>query len=49
LERRRRRSAAARDCDADLLVIGGCGHALWREMLFGGASRQILATAGCRS
>jgi len=37
--------AAARDCGADLLVMGGYGHALWREMLFGGASRQILATA----
>jgi nucleotide-binding universal stress UspA family protein len=37
--------AAARDCGADLLVMGGYGHALWREVLFGGASRQILATA----
>jgi len=37
--------AAARDYAADLLVMGGYGHALWREVLFGGASRQILATA----
>jgi nucleotide-binding universal stress UspA family protein len=37
--------AASRDCGADLLVMGGYGHALWREVLFGGASRQILATA----
>jgi nucleotide-binding universal stress UspA family protein len=37
--------AAARDCGADLLVMGGYGHALWREILFGGASRQILATS----
>ena len=37
--------AAARDCGADLLVMGAYGHALWREVLFGGASRQILATA----
>ncbi len=37
--------AVARDCGADLFVMGGYGHALWREVLFGGASRHILATA----
>jgi nucleotide-binding universal stress UspA family protein len=37
--------AASRDCGADLLVMGGYGHAQWREVLFGGASREILATA----
>jgi nucleotide-binding universal stress UspA family protein len=37
--------AAARDCDADLLVMGGYGHAPWRELLFGGATRQIIGTS----
>jgi nucleotide-binding universal stress UspA family protein len=37
--------AAARDCGADLLVMGGYSHAPWREMLFGGATRQIIGTS----
>jgi nucleotide-binding universal stress UspA family protein len=35
--------AAARDRGADLLVMGGYGRAPWRELLFGGATRQALA------
>jgi nucleotide-binding universal stress UspA family protein len=34
--------AAARDQGADLLVMGGYGHAPWREMIFGGATVQIV-------
>jgi nucleotide-binding universal stress UspA family protein len=34
--------AAARDKGADLLVMGGYGHAPWREMIFGGATVQIV-------
>jgi nucleotide-binding universal stress UspA family protein len=30
------------DCGADLLVIGGYGHARAREAIFGGVTRQIL-------
>ena len=37
--------SAARDADADLLVIGGYGKAPWREMLLGGASRHVVATS----
>jgi nucleotide-binding universal stress UspA family protein len=37
--------ATARDVGADLLVMGGYGHAPWREMLFGGATRQIIGTS----
>jgi nucleotide-binding universal stress UspA family protein len=37
--------AAARDQGADLLVMGGYGHAPWREMLFGGATRQLVGTS----
>lgn len=37
--------AAARDRGADLLVMGGFGHAPWRELLFGGATRQVIATS----
>jgi len=37
--------AAARDEGADLLIMGGYGHAPWREMLFGGATRQIVGTS----
>jgi nucleotide-binding universal stress UspA family protein len=37
--------AAARDVGADLLVMGGYGHAPWREMIFGGATRQIIGTS----
>jgi nucleotide-binding universal stress UspA family protein len=36
--------AAARDVGADLLVMGGYGHAPWREMI-GGATRQIIGTS----
>jgi nucleotide-binding universal stress UspA family protein len=35
---------AARDCGADLLVMGAFGHVPWRELLFGGATRTALAT-----
>jgi nucleotide-binding universal stress UspA family protein len=34
---------AARDCGADLLVMGAYGQAPWREQLFGGATRAALA------
>ena len=34
---------AARDCSADLLVMGAYGRAPWREQLFGGATRAALA------
>jgi nucleotide-binding universal stress UspA family protein len=34
--------AAAREHEADLLVMGGYGHRPWREVLFGGATRQIV-------
>lgn len=34
--------ATARDEGADLLVMGGYGHGPWRELLFGGATRQIV-------
>lgn len=37
--------ATARDHGADLLVMGGYGHAPWREMIFGGATRQIIGTS----
>ncbi len=37
--------AAARDCGTDLLVMGGYGHAPWREMIFGGATRRIIGTS----
>lgn len=30
------------DCGADLLVIGGYGHARMREAMFGGVTRQLL-------
>ncbi len=30
---------------ADLLVMGGFGHAPWREEIFGGATQEIIATA----
>jgi nucleotide-binding universal stress UspA family protein len=32
----------AADCSSDLIVMGGYGHARTREMLFGGATREIL-------
>lgn len=37
--------ATARDLEADLLVMGGYGHTPWREFLFGGATREILASS----
>jgi nucleotide-binding universal stress UspA family protein len=37
--------AAARDAGADLLVMGGYGHAPWREVLFGGATREVIGTS----
>jgi nucleotide-binding universal stress UspA family protein len=35
--------AAAKDCGADLLVMGCYGHTRFREFVFGGASRHVLA------
>ncbi|HYL32873.1 MAG TPA: universal stress protein [Stellaceae bacterium] len=37
--------ASAREDDADLLIMGGYGHAPWREVLFGGATRQIVGSS----
>ena len=37
--------AAARDQEADLLVMGGYGHMPWRETLFGGATREVIGTS----
>jgi nucleotide-binding universal stress UspA family protein len=37
--------ATARDVEADLLVMGGYGHTPWREMLFGGATREVVGTS----
>jgi nucleotide-binding universal stress UspA family protein len=37
--------ADARDEGADLLVMGGYGHRPWRELLFGGATRQVIGTS----
>ena len=37
--------AAARDNGCDLLVMGGYSRAPWREMLFGGATRQVVGTS----
>jgi nucleotide-binding universal stress UspA family protein len=34
---------AAQDCGADLLVMGCYGHTRFREFVFGGASRHVLA------
>jgi len=34
--------AETRDEGADLLVMGGYGHRPWRELLFGGATRQVI-------
>jgi nucleotide-binding universal stress UspA family protein len=34
--------AQARDAAADLLVMGAYGHRPWREVLFGGATRQVV-------
>jgi nucleotide-binding universal stress UspA family protein len=35
----------AREAGADLLVMGGYGHRPWRELLFGGATRQVVGTS----
>jgi nucleotide-binding universal stress UspA family protein len=32
----------ARDEGADMLVMGGYGHTPWRELLFGGATREVV-------
>ncbi|HUK61315.1 MAG TPA: universal stress protein [Stellaceae bacterium] len=37
--------AEARDLDSDLLVMGAYGHRRWRELLFGGATREIVGTS----
>ena len=37
--------AAARGENADLLVMGGYGKAPWREMLLGGATRQVIGSS----
>ena len=37
--------AAARDLEADLLVMGGYGHMPWREFLFGGATREVVGVS----
>ncbi len=37
--------ATARDVGADLLVMGAYGHSLWRELLFGGATREVVGTS----
>lgn len=37
--------AAARDRGCDLLVMGGYSRAPWREMVFGGATREIVGTS----
>jgi nucleotide-binding universal stress UspA family protein len=37
--------ASARDQGADLLVMGGYGHAPWREMIFGGATAQVVGSS----
>jgi nucleotide-binding universal stress UspA family protein len=34
-----------READADLLVMGGYGHARWREVLLGGATRLVASHA----
>jgi len=35
----------ARDDGADMLVMGGYGKAPWREMLLGGATREVVGTS----
>lgn len=34
----------AADNDTDLLVMGGYGHSRWRELVLGGATREILSS-----
>jgi len=38
-------SAAARDCGADLLVMGAYGHSRTRQLLFGGCTQYFLSDA----
>jgi nucleotide-binding universal stress UspA family protein len=37
---------AARDIQADLLVMGAYGHSRWREALFGGVTHYVMAAIG---
>jgi len=37
--------SAARDEDADLLVMGAYGQVPWREFLFGGATREVVGVS----
>ncbi len=37
--------SAAREANADLLVMGGYGHMPWREFLFGGATREVVGAS----
>jgi len=37
--------SAAREANADLLLMGGYGHAPWRQVLFGGATREVIGTS----
>jgi len=37
--------AEARDQGADMLLMGGYGHRPWRELLFGGATRQVIGSS----
>ena len=37
--------SAAREENADLLVMGGYGHMPWREFLFGGATREVVGVS----
>lgn len=37
--------AEAREDGADLLAMGGYGHTPWREMLFGGATREVVGVS----
>lgn len=38
-------ASAARECRADLVVMGAYGHSRMREMLFGGCTQSFLDTA----
>jgi nucleotide-binding universal stress UspA family protein len=37
--------SAAREENADLLVMGGYGRVPWREFLFGGATRDVVGVS----
>ena len=37
--------SAAREEDADLLVMGAYGQVAWREFLFGGATREVVGVS----